>query len=270
MTNKLKKIAFARRLDVLEMVYHSGAGHIGGSMSCMDILVALYYNIMDTDKIKKENPNKDRFILSKGHCAEALYAVLADTGFIEKSELETFTSFNTRLAEHPTYKIPGVEMATGALGHGLSAGVGMAIGQKLGGSDANVYVLMGDGELAEGSIWEALMSAGKYKLDNLVCFIDRNRLQISGSTEDVMPLDDLKEKLLAFGLSVTECDGHSADAIIDAVSSRPTGCPTAIICSTIKGYGSPVMENKAKWHHAIPDDEQYLQIKKDLELALSH
>lgn len=264
--NELKRVSCGRRLDVLEMVYASKAGHIGGSMSCMDILVALYYCVMDIDKILCGADDRDRFIMSKGHCAEALYAVLADKGFMDKKELATFTGFNTRLAEHPTYKVPGVEMATGALGHGLSAGVGMAMGvRELG---ANVYVLMGDGEQAEGSVWEAAMAASKYHLDNLFCIIDRNRLQISGDTEKVMPIDSLKEKYTAFGFAYCECDGHDIEAIAQALAKKHAGQPTVLVANTIKGFCSPVMENIAEWHHAIPTAEQYEEIKQDIERVL--
>lgn len=220
MLRNLKQTAYELRLDVLEMVYEHKSGHIGGSMSCMDILTTLYGSVMDIDKIKAGADCRDRFVLSKGHCAEALYAVLAQFGLIDKSELDTFTMFGTRLAEHPTSKIPGVEAATGALGHGLSLGVGMAIGLRADSSPAHVYVLTGDGELAEGSVWEAMMSAAKYKLDNLTLIVDRNRLQISGGTEDVMPLDDLCDKISAFGFSVLVCDGHDYVALEQALRHR--------------------------------------------------
>ena len=265
--SQLRKIAFERRLDVLEMDYRHRAGHIGGSMSCMDTLVALYYEVMDVGKIKAGAPDRDRFILSKGHCAEAYYSVLADVGFIEKSELNTFTEFKTRLAEHPTYKIPGVEAATGALGHGMSLGVGMALGLKQSAPEAHVYVLTGDGEQAEGSNWEAAMSAAKFKLDNFTVIIDRNRLQISGTTEDVMPLDNLIAKYEGFGFKVVECEGNDPDILAEALRIREPGKPVAIIANTIKGYGSPVMENKAEWHHAIPNDAQYEIITADLTKA---
>lgn len=261
----LKKIAYERRLDVLEMDYRHKAGHIGGSMSCMDILVALYYAVMDVDKIRTGAEDRDRFILSKGHCAEAYYAVLADKGFIDKKELETFTAFKTRLAEHPSHKVPGVEVATGALGHGLPVGVGMAIGLQREQPGAHVYVLMGDGEQAEGSNWEAAMAAAKYGLDNLTVIIDRNRLQISGTTEEVMPLNDLAEKYRAFGFETIVCNGHDSDALTHALCHRVPGKPVALIALTVKGCGSPVMENQAEWHHAIPTDEQYAVIKADLQ-----
>lgn len=263
-SRELKKIAFSRRIDVLEMVTASKSGHIGGSMSCMDVLVSLYYGVMDVGKIIAGSPGRDRFILSKGHCAEALYAVLADRGFFPVEDLKTFGAFGTALAEHPTRKIPGVEIATGALGHGLPHGVGMAMG--LAGASANVYVLMGDGELAEGSVWEGAMAAAKFKLGNLTAVIDRNLLQISGRTEDVMPLEDLAAKFSAFGWDVRSCNGHEPREIIRALTDgRTRGKPLALIAETIKGYGSPLTENKAEWHHMIPSVEQYKEIKADLQ-----
>ncbi|MCI8401518.1 MAG: transketolase [Lachnospiraceae bacterium] len=268
MKQNLKKTAFAHRLDVLEMCYGHKAGHIGGSMSCMDILTVLYYDVMDIEKIKTKAADRDRFIMSKGHCAEAYYAVLAGTGFIGKEELDTFTAFDTRLAEHPSHKIPGVEIATGALGHGLPVGVGMALGLRDEAPKAHVYVLMGDGELAEGSVWEASMAAAKYRLSNLTCIIDRNRLQISGGTEEVMPLDELGEKYRAFGFEVIRCNGHDYEALGRALRTRHPGKPMALIADTVKGFGSPVMEDKAPWHHAIPTAEQYEQIKADLMKAM--
>ena len=260
----LKKIAYDRRLDVLEMVYSKKSGHIGGSMSCMDILVSLYYSVMDADKILRHEDDRDRFILSKGHCSEALYTVLADKGFFDKSELSTYTRFGTKLAEHPTKGINGIEIATGALGHGLPVGVGMALSLKNKKSTAHIYVLMGDGEQAEGSVWEATMAAAKYELDNLTMIIDRNHLQISGNTEDIMPLGDLAEKYRAFGCKVTECDGHNYEELIPALKIRETGKPSVVIAHTVKGHGSSIMENKADWHHQIPNDDEYNQIKADL------
>lgn len=259
----LKRIANRRRLDVLEMVKHAKTGHIGGSMSCMDLLVSLYYGIMDIDKIREKQPNRDRFILSKGHCAEALYTILADQGFFPKETLETYAAFDTMLAEHPTRKVPGVETATGALGHGLSLGVGMAIGLRQ--QNTRVFVLMGDGEQAEGTVWEAAMAAAKYKLGNLTAIVDRNHLQISGSTEEVMPLADLSEKYRAFGWVCRSCDGHQPAEILSALTQdRTPDRPLVLIADTIKGYGSPVMENQAEWHHLVPNSEQYETIKADL------
>ena len=266
--NELKKQACQRRLDVLDMVYASKSGHIGGSFSSMDVLVSLYYELMDTGRILAGDPGRDRFVLSKGHCAEALYAVLADTGFIPREELKTFTRFGTRLAEHPTKGIPGIEIATGALGHGLSAAVGMALALKMDGLPAHVYCLMGDGEQAEGSVWEAAMAAAKFGLDNLTAIVDRNRLQISGCTEDVMPCGDLTDKYRAFGWNPVVCDGHNFDELLPALQTRVAGLPTVVIAETVKGHGSAVMANIAEWHHQIPTADEYELIKADLMKTL--
>jgi transketolase len=269
----LKQIAWDRRLDVLEMVYTARAGHIGGSFSCMDILVALYYRWFDTAGIIRNDKDRDRFILSKGHCAEALYAVLADRGFFARGELKTYAAFDTHLAEHPSPGLPGIEIGTGALGHGLSVAAGMAWGLKQDGSPAGVYVLMGDGEQAEGSVWEAAMAASKYALDNLFVFIDRNGLQISGETETVMPLEDLEAKYRAFGWRTRRCNGHDPGAILGVLRDgspcgpERAGKPLVIFAETRKGYGTPVLENKAECHHMIPTEEQYLRIKEDIALA---
>lgn len=250
---KLKVIADQRRLDVLEMDYASKCGHIGGAMSCMEILTCLYYAVMDVDKIIAHHEDRDRFIMSKGHATEALYSILGDKGFFPKEELKTYARFGTRLPEHPSKKLSGIEIATGALGHGASAGVGMAIGLKQK-NQAHVYVLMGDGEQAEGSIWEAAMSAAKYKLDNLTMIIDRNRLEISGDTEDVMPLNSLSDKYRAFGFHVIECDGHDPRELCAALKTRVKDKPVAIIANTVKGKGISFMENKAGWHHMVPTE----------------
>ena len=261
----MKKTAHERRLDALEMVKASNSGHIGGSMGCMDILAVLYYKIIDVKKIINAAPDRDRFILSKGHCAEALYAVFADRGIISRAALKTFAAFDSPLAGHPSKKIPGVEIATGALGHGLSVGAGIGIGLKADNITADIYVLTGDGELAEGSVWEAAMFAAKYKLDNLIAVVDRNKLQISGGTEDVMPLEDLSAKFKAFGWECKICDGHDPGELIKALTeNRPVLKPIVVIAETIKGFGSRVTENKAEWHHRVPDDIEFEQIKSDL------
>lgn len=263
----LEKIAFERRLDVLKMVYRVKTGHIGGSMSCMDVLVCLYYQIMNTEKIKCSDETRDRFVLSKGHCAEALYTVLADCGFFPKEELSTYACFDTRLAEHPNHRLPGIEIGTGALGHGLSISVGIALSLMRDKNPAHVYTLMGDGEQAEGSVWEAAMAANKYKLDNLTAIVDRNRLQISGGTETVMPLEDLKKRYESFGWYVVSCNGNKSNELCAALQTHCERKPVIVIANTIKGFGSSVMENKADWHHLVPSEEQYNQIKADL---LSH
>ncbi|MCX7796591.1 MAG: transketolase [bacterium] len=260
--NKAREI----RRTIVEMIYKARSGHIGGSLSSVDILVALYYKVL---KINPKNPNwpdRDRFILSKGHSVEGYYAILADLGFIEKKELETYCKFNSRLTGHPTVKLPGVEANTGSLGHGLSIGVGMALAGKMDAKEYKVYVLMGDGEQAEGSIWEAGMSASHYRLDNLVGIIDRNRLQIGGSTESVMSLEDLSDKWKAFGWSVVETDGHNIKELLDVLENIPItpGKPTLIIAHTVKGKGVSFIENKAEWHHRIPTDEEFAKMMEEL------
>lgn len=267
-TQELKKNSYRLRLEVLDMVARGRSGHIGGDFSCMDILVCLYHAVMDTQKIREGSPDRDRFILSKGHSAEALYAVLSSVGIISREELNSYARFGTRLAGHPTKDIPGVEFATGALGHGLPAGVGMAVALKNKGSSAHVYVLMGDGEQAEGSNWEAAMAASKFALGNLTAVIDRNRLQISGNTEDVMPLYDLAAKYRAFGFDAVECDGHNPVELVGALLHRSAGKPVAVIANTVKGCGSPILENKPSCHHLIPDSGQYARIKADLTKRL--
>lgn len=256
------------RKDLLQMVYKSKTGHTGGALSSVDVLVALFYEVI---KIDTENPkwaDRDRFVLSKGHSVEGYYNILADLGFFPKDELATFSQFNSRLIGHPNVKVPGVEMNTGALGHGLSAAVGMALAGKMSKKDYKVYVLMGDGEQAEGSIWEGAMSASHYKLDNLVGIIDRNRLQISGNTEDVMALDNLAGKWSQFGWEVIELDGHNYEQILDAFDRIPFFAekPSLIIANTTKGKGVSYMENVAKWHHGVPSDEQLEIAMRELEM----
>ena len=264
MDANLRRIAWARRLDVLDMICAAGTGHIGGDMSCMDILVCLYYRVMDTQRILRNAPDRDRLFLSKGHNAEALYAVLSDCGFFHKNLLNTYAKMDTALAQHPTRKVPGVEAATGSLGHGLALGVGTALGLKESVPDAHVYVLMGDGEQAEGSVWEAAMAAGKFGLTQLTAIVDRNRLQISGDTECVMPLDDLAAKYHAFGWHTVVCDGHDPDALTEALLMRDPARPVAVIAHTHKGYGCAVMQDQAGWHHSVPDALQAEEIRKDL------
>lgn len=260
----LQKIAYERRLEVLDMVFRTGSGHIGGDMSCMDALVTLYYDVMDTDKMLSHDPMADHFILSKGHCAEALYTVLADCGFFPKKQLMSYAQFGTKLAEHPVHGLAGIDVATGALGHGLSVACGMALGYRNSGVGGHIFTLMGDGEQAEGSVWEAVMFAGKYELDNLTAIVDRNHLQISGGTEEVMPLGDLGAKYRQFGWNVINCNGHDYAAMKQAFRTVAPKQPTAVILDTIKGKGSAVMENKAEWHHLIPNEEAYRQIRADL------
>lgn len=254
------------RRAIVKMIYQAKSGHIGGSLSSVDILVTLYYRILRVDPKNPNWPDRDRFILSKGHSVEGYYAILADLGFIDEKELETYCKFNSRLTGHPTVKVPGVEANTGSLGHGLSIGVGMALAGKMDKKGYRVYVLMGDGEQAEGSIWEAGMSASHYKLDNLIGIVDRNRLQIGGFTESVMGLESLSDKWRAFGWGIVEVDGHSIKELIDVLESVPIipNKPTLVIAHTIKGKGISFIENKPEWHHRVPTDEEYVKMMEEL------
>jgi len=246
--DELKKIAAQRRADAVTMITRAKTGHTGGAMSCLDVLTCLFYDTM------KEG---DHFLLSKGHSVEGYWAILADKGYFPKSELKNFSMAGSPLIGHPNNKVPGVEMSTGALGHGLPVGVGTALAAKRMGNGHRVFVVMGDGEQAEGSVWEAAMAGANYKLDNLYAIIDRNGLQISGSTEDVMALEDFAAKWRAFGWDVIEIDGNdmeSVKAYFD-VGGRP-GKPHCLIAHTVKGKGLPFAENRAEWHHHVPTEAQ--------------
>ena len=246
------------RMDVLKMVYKGKAGHTGSSLSCADIMTSLYYAVMSYDSKNPAWPARDRFVLSKGHAVESYYCILADLGFFPSSELDTFCQFGTRLIGHPNNKVPGVEMNTGALGHGLAVSVGMALAAKRGGHPWRVFILMGDGEQAEGSVWESAMAAAHYGLDNLVAVIDRNKLQISGCTEDVMALESLEDKWRSFGWNVVPVSGHDFSQLVPAMTGAPQvpGRPTLIMAYTTKGKDISFMENVAHWHHGVPDDDQ--------------
>ena len=263
----LKKKAIDIRKDVVKMIHHAGTGHIGGDLSVTDILVALYYEAMNVAPDKLDDPERDRFVMSKGHSVEALYAVLADRGFFPKEELESYSAYGSRLIGHPNNKIPGIEMNTGSLGHGLSIGVGMALAARMDDRSYRVYVVLGDGECDEGSGWEASMAASHYKLDGLTAFVDRNRLQISGSTEDVMHQDSAEERWAAFGWNVLSIPGNDIEAILAAVelAKRTKGKPTAIIANTTKGAGVSFIENKAGWHHKVPSDAELVEALKELD-----
>jgi transketolase len=253
------KIKAARiRMDVLRMIHRAKSGHTGGSLSNADILTALYYRVMRIDPANPNWPDRDRFIASKGHSVESLWCILADLGFFPKEELETYCRFGTRLIGHPNNKVPGIEMNTGALGHGLSIAVGMALAAKRDGRNYRVFCLMGDGEQAEGSIWEAAMSGAHYGLDNLVGIIDRNGLQISGPTEDVMAIEPLEAKWKAFGWHVVEIDGHDMEALVRVLEAAPEirNKPTLVLARTVKGRGVSFAENNPVWHHHVPNDEE--------------
>ncbi len=237
------------------MIHNAKAGHTGGALSSVDILTALYYGVMRVDPRNPGWRERDFFVLSKGHSVEGLLCILADRGFFPREELDTFCRFGTRLIGHPNNKTPGVEMNTGALGHGLPVSAGMAKGLKMSGRANRVFVLLGDGELAEGSNWEAAMAAGHYRLDNLTAVIDRNHLQISGDTENVMAQEPLADRWKAFGWQVDEIDGHDMETLVAALGARAEEeKPRAIIARTVKGKGVREMENVAKWHHGVPDD----------------
>lgn len=265
---ELKKLAYKLRQDVVDMIVNGKGGHIGGDMSVMDTLVTLYFKEMNISVDNFNTKDHDHFIMSKGHSVEALYAVLAEKGFFPiERVLKEFSQFGSMFIGHPNNKLPGIEMNSGALGHGLPVAVGMAIAERMNKSKNRVYVVMGDGELAEGSVWEGAMSGANYRLDNLCAIIDRNRLQISGSTEDVMALDDLHRKWDSFGWHVIDVDdGNDIEKLARAFEEARMvkGKPSVLIANTIKGKGSSVMENKATWHHHVPSAEEYEQIKKDL------
>lgn len=259
----LQKKANELRLSILEMVYRSGSGHVGGDLSVIDILTTLYYAVLNTSPERKDDPDRDRFLLSKGHCADALYCVLGDRGYFELDEaIRTFEVFGSRYIGHPNMEVPGVEMNSGSLGHGLSVGVGMALAAKMNGQSYRTYVVCGDGEMGEGSLYEGMMAAGHYHLDNLCVTVDVNGLQISGCTERVMNLGNLGDKFKDFGFHVIEVkNGNSCEQLLDAYrkAGQIKGQPTAIIAHTVKGKGVSFMENIPSWHHGKLSEEQYRQ-----------
>ena len=265
--NELKAKAYDLRQDTLDIIMAGGGGHIGGDMSVMETMVALYYCQMNISPENMDDPDRDRFVMSKGHCMETYYAVLCDRGFLDLEDVKArFSKFGSPYIGHPNNKLPGIEMNSGSLGHGLPVSVGMALAGKMDGRDYRVYTVMGDGELAEGSVWEGFMSGSMYKLDNLCAVIDRNHLQISGNTEDVMAHGDLAARIRSFRWNVIVVqDGNDLDQLNAAFDEAKTvkGKPTCVIAETVKGCGSAVMENKAPWHHKVPTAEEYEQIKAD-------
>lgn len=257
-TKELKLKAEEIRLRLIELIYKAKAGHTGGDLSAINVLTVLYFHTLNVDPSKPKMIDRDRFVMSKGHCAESLFCVLNAAGFISSEELATYGDNYSPLAGHPTVENSGVEINTGALGHGLSAGVGMALSAKMDSKAYKTFVLMGDGEQAEGSIYEAAMAANKYKLDNLTAIIDRNGLQISGSTENVMPLESIKQKWMAFGWEVIEMNGDDIDDILKTFDNiTQNGKPHLIISKTTKGKGVSYMENVPKWHHGVPNADEY-------------
>ena len=259
------------RILGLTMVHDAASGHPGGSMSCMDLVTALYFNVMHVDTQNPQDPDRDRFVMSKGHCSPALYPVLALRGFFPVDELHMFRRIDGHMSGHvEMHHVRGVDMSTGSLGQGVSAAVGMALGDKLYHKDYRVYAVMGDGELDEGQGWEAFMSAAKYKLDNLCVIVDVNGLQIDGATKDVMPLEPLDQKFAAFGFHVITINGHDFDQILSAYqeAAATKGQPTVILAKTVKGKGISFMENDAGWHGKAPNDQQLEQAVSELKAKI--
>lgn len=257
------------RKTLIKLIYSTKAGHIGGSLSCVDLLNVLYNHVMDITPENFHEINRDHYIHSKGHAVEALYAVLADREFFPWDELETVEKYGSHFIGHPTREIPGIEQNTGALGHGLALAVGMALAAKKDGRSSRIFTIMGDGELAEGSVWEASVSAAHYKLDNLVAIIDRNTLQISGRTEDVMAMEPLYDKFIAFGYAVREVDGNDIAALVELFGQLPfaEGKPNLVIAHTTKGKGISFIEDKAPWHHKVPSETEFEVALRELGLA---
>lgn len=258
------------RKGIIEEVYEAQSGHPGGSLSCSDILTVLYFNQMNVDPKKPDDMNRDRLVLSKGHCSPALYSVLAEKGYFEKEELKSFRKIDSFLQGHPDMKkVPGVDMTTGSLGQGLSAANGMAIASKMNNAGCRVYCILGDGEIEEGQVWEAAMTANKYKLDNLCVILDYNHLQIDGTVESVKGLDNVEGKFRSFGFHTIVIDGHNIEQIMDAFSTAKLtkGKPTVIIANTVKGKGISFMENNASWHGKAPSKEEYEKALEELNVT---
>lgn len=266
----LAKQAEVNRRRLLDVIFAAGAGHIGGDLSCLNVMTALYFHVLNVDPAGPKDPDRDRFVLSKGHCVESLYVTLEAKGFLKKEVLDTLGKYQSILSGHPTIEVPGIEVNTGALGHGLPIGVGMAIAAKMDGKTYKTYVLMGDGEQGEGSIYEAAMAGNQYKLDNLVAIIDRNRLQISGCTEDVMAIDSIRERWTAFGWDVVDMNGDDMADIVKTFDNidYTNGKPHLLISHTTKGKGVSFMENVAKWHHGVPTEEQYRQAVAEIDARI--
>ncbi len=264
---QLKSIQYRRM--VVTMIKECGAGHTGGSLSSVDILNVLYNRFLNVTPQTFKDPDRDHFVQSKGHAVEALYAVLAERGFFPESDLKTLNKFGSNYIGHPTRKIPGIEQNTGALGHGLSFSVGLAVAAKKSGKKFRVFTLLGDGELAEGSNWEAAMSASHYRLDNLTVIVDRNELQITGPTEEVVQLEPLDEKFEAFGFEVREVNGNDIGELVRTFDSIPfrQSRPNLVLAKTRKGRGISFMENTPKWHHHVPSEDEYLRAMAELETA---
>lgn len=268
--SSLNRKSLELRKRIIQYIKKAGAGHTGGSLSCLDILNVLYNEVMNVGPENFHDPDRDRYIQSKGHSVEALFVVLADKGFYSFSELETLCQYQSHFIGHPTKKVPGIEQNTGALGHGLPLSVGTAIAGKIDKKDYKVFTLLGDGELLEGSNWEAGMVASHYNLDNLVAILDNNKLQITGPVDDVLSSAPVADKWKAFGWEVKEVDGHDIGALSKMLKAVPftKGKPSFIIAHTTKGKGVSFMENTIEWHHGVPNDEQYQQAMLELDEKL--
>ena len=266
--SELQLKAVSLRRVMLQLIVNAGAGHTGGGLSCMDILNVLYNRVLRVSPAAFSDPHRDRYVQSKGHCVEALYSVLSDRGYFPEKDLETVCHYQSHYVGHPTRHIPGIEMNTGALGHGLPICIGMALAAKMDKAPYRVFTLMGDGELAEGSNWEAGLAASHYKLDNLVAILDHNTLQITGHTRDVMNTEPIADKWRSFGWNVREINGHDYAELTAAMTDpAEAGKPTYIIANTVKGRGVSFMENVGKWHHGVPSSSEFEQAIRDLNAA---
>lgn len=264
---RLKSVQYRKK--ILEIIHRAKAGHTGGSLSCIDILNVLYNHVMNVSPENFSDPNRDRYIQSKGHSVEALYTILADRGFFSVEALNTLGQYGSWFIGHPTRKVPGIEHNTGALGHGLPVSVGLALAAKTDGRSYRVFTLLGDGELTEGSNWEASMAAAHYRLDNLVVIVDRNGLQITGPTEQVMRLESLADRFKAFGYAIRVCNGNDIADLVRTFAELPfeLGKPGLIIANTIKGKGVSFIENQVKWHHRVPTTDELTCALEELEGA---
>lgn len=270
---ELQNIANEIRKGIIEQIYNAKSGHPGGALSCTDILTVLYFNQMNINEKEPSDMLRDRFVLSKGHCVPALYACLAQRGFFDKDELKTFRKIDGKLQGHPDMnKVSGIDISTGSLGQGLSISNGMALASKLNHDGYRVYCLLGDGEIEEGQVWEAAMTASNYKLDNLCAILDYNHLQIDGTIEQVKSLDNIEGKFKSFGFNTIVIDGHNIEQLIDAFDSAKLvkEKPTIIIAKTVKGKGVSFMENKIEWHGKAPNEEEYKLAMKELGLSLKN
>ena len=271
-TKELQIKSIQYRKNILKYIMGAKAGHTGGSLSCTDILNVLYNEVLNVSPANFHSPDRDRYIQSKGHCVEALFVVLADKGFFPEKDLETLCRYQSHYIGHPTRKVNGVEQNTGALGHGLPISVGVALAAKMDQRAYRTFTLLGDGELPEGSNWEAALSAAQYKLDNLCAIVDKNGLQITAATKDVCNTDPLDKKWESFGWAVRVVNGNDVEELKAAFAALPfeKGKPSVIIAQTTKGKGVSFMENQLKWHHGVPDKEQYEIAQQELDLALNN